>query len=199
MTTMHETTMSPPQLVLDALKRSALSSTCRRSRRGAACFLPGDPVMLLGLGHNGLPTESRSGGARCPCPADFRCGRTGVAVHAEARALLVTAQLLRIYHPDRGMHDVELVHLEVTEDGQPVVSGPPSCMTCASALLDASIGAVWLLHEPGTFWDLPADSPWSTPVVQQCPETGWTRYPMFTFYNATTRHHQLPDEVRFDF
>ena len=92
-----------------------------------------------------------------------------ICVHAEQAALLDAGIDL---HTRRG--ECEVAHLKVV-DGEPVPSGPPSCVECSKLMLTAGIAAVWLLHE----------SPEGGPPQ-------WRRYDADDFHRRTLAHLSLP-------
>ena len=134
-----------PEAIEHAVFQARLSPCCK-SKRGAAIVLLGQ---VVAAGHNYLP-------ARLACTGDdacrAACGKR--CVHAEVDAL-------RQLPKSSGL--VELVHVKVNAEGEPVPGGGPSCWQCARDLLDdGRVKAVWLLHAEG-----------------------WRRYPITEFYALT--------------
>jgi hypothetical protein len=48
----------------------------------------------------------------------------------------------------QGLHRMHMLHVKVV-DQEAVPSGPPSCIDCSKAILEAGIKVMWLLHEDG--------------------------------------------------
>lgn len=124
----------------------AVLSPCR-SKRGVALF---DPMTGAhrGAGHNGPPASR-------PCPGRQICAGTcgQRSVHAEMRALR-EAEVYTRYH---GAGPWDLVHVELADPRMPAHEGAvyacdgPSCMPCASLILDVGfIGGVWLYEMVST-------------------------------------------------
>lgn len=105
--------------VIDEARRSL----CAKDRRGAGVWHRN--YDHLSLGNNSPPTP-------------FRCD-------AEERALL---RYLSAAGNGLGRTGMDVLHLRVV-DGEPVPSGPPSCITCSRTILEAKAARVWLWHEEG--------------------------------------------------
>jgi len=127
--------------VIDEARRSL----CAKDRRGAGVWHRN--YDHLSLGNNSPPSPFRCDGSDA-CKA--ACGK--LAVHAEERALL---RYLSAAGNGLGSTGMDVLHLRVV-DGEPVTSGPPSCITCSRTILEAKAARVWLWHEEG--WAMyPAD------------------------------------------
>lgn len=95
-------------------------------------------------------------GGECQHTAACREDCGQVAVHAEAMVLQQCRLTLRV-------PIFEIVHVRADE-GELQTSGPPSCWQCARLMLDdGRVIAVWLYHAV----------------------TGWRRYTIIEFYDAT--------------
>jgi deoxycytidylate deaminase len=141
---------------VEAAVNAAKHSTCL-SQRGAAVFTRHG--LVWSTGHNRMPP-----GFTCTSDAACKatCGRA--AIHAEQAALRQAGHTPA---------DSELLHIKIV-DGQPIPSGPPSCLNCSVAMLTHGIVAVWLLHT----------APVSGPPV-------WTRYDAADFHSRTLEHHGI--------
>lgn len=112
--------------------------------------------------HNG-PPHPFSCDKSAACAA--ACGK--LAVHAEERVVHRFAEQERVV-------GASVLHIR-TVDGQPVPSGPPSCITCSRTMLFAGVAEIWLWHEGGA---------WSS----------WRCYEAVEFHELSLRHakHNLP-------
>lgn len=172
----------PPREAVAAAVGQARSSTCMKSRRGAAVFevdvesgglvVVPDPsrVAVVGRGHNGLPV------GLAPCRGDDACRAACRyrAVHAEERA--VNHAIL--YHAESffGTSEfVDVVHAKVDDAGALVAGGGPSCWQCARTMLESGVVAgVWLFEDSG---DAGAR---------------WVRHEILEFYELTMRDARVP-------
>lgn len=107
-------------------------SPCSKSKRGVIIFHPQRENFYTA--HNSPPAPFRCDGSDA-CRGS--CGK--VAVHAEARAILL-ARSLNLWD------GWEMLHVKVV-DGVAVASGPPSCVQCSGLILESGLRAMWLLHE----------------------------------------------------
>lgn len=124
-------------LAVDAAIEAARSSPCAKDQRGAA-------VYHVNYGHLvALPNAP---------PAPFVCDRSEacqaacgkLAVHAEMAALLKYLASATGF----AAQGMDVVHVR-TVGGEPVTSGPPSCISCSRDMLAAEVARVWLWHEEG--------------------------------------------------
>lgn len=142
----------PPSYVIAAANFAARESPCQKSRRGVCVFNPfeadrlertGDVSaayrtafiknhVIAGVGFNGPP-----GNLLCDGSADCRSNCNKFCVHAEVRAIRAAGIL-------DDVHDLDLVHVKVDEDGGIVAGGPPSCWQCSREILDVGVRGVWL-------------------------------------------------------
>lgn len=139
---------------------AARQSPCAKDQRGAAAWHPKSEIMLAD--HNG-PPHPFSCDKSAACAA--ACGK--LAVHAEERVVHRFAEQERVV-------GASVLHIR-TVDGQPVPSGPPSCITCSRTMLFAGVAEIWLWHEGGA---------WSS----------WRCYEAVEFHELSLRHakHNLP-------
>jgi deoxycytidylate deaminase len=118
---------------------AARRSTCSKDQRGAAVWHHTYGAMVAAS--NGPPAPCICDGSDA-CRA--ACGK--VAVHAEERALL------RYLQGGGGgglaCRGMTVLHIRVV-NGEPVASGPPSCVTCSRTLLAAGASNIWLWHDEG--------------------------------------------------
>lgn len=115
---------------------AAHKSTCAKSRRGVVAWRPDKAFQGAVTGWNGPPTPFVCDGSKA-CRA--ACGR--VAVHAEQAVLLRAGPEF--------MRNAEVMHVKVDAEGDPVPSGPPSCVECSKLLVWVGLAGVWLLHADG--------------------------------------------------
>lgn len=117
---------------------AARFSPCAKSQRGVVIWRPGFPLMsTCRVGFNHPPEPFKCDGSQlCRESCNKLC------VHAEQAALL---QFAAEGLSTDGCH---MLHVKVVQ-GEPVVSGPPSCWQCSRMLLSARLEAMWLLHEEG--------------------------------------------------
>lgn len=138
---------------------AARASTCAKDQRGAAFWHHN--YGCLTAASNGPPVPFACDGSEACRSA---CGK--LAVHAEVRAML--GYLRRA--EGLAVRDMQVLHIRVV-NGEPVTSGPPSCITCSRDMLEAGISWVWLWRE-----------------------SGWTAYGAAEFHALSLRHekHRLP-------
>lgn len=118
-----------------------------------------------------------------------------MAVHAEARLLVLAATTV-----DVAVSGADVVHLkaDVFRDVPlPAYSLGPSCLGCASLLLDAGVAAVWLLHDTRAAmpWLLELSRPRAGQVWHDLAE-GWTRYPIEIFFDLSAAASGVAIEAR---
>jgi len=110
---------------------AALQSPCQ-SKRGVVIW-DGDGIISAGFNH--LPSPFA-----CDGSSSCRNICSRAAVHAEEHALLRANR--------HRLAGASMLHVKVI-DGKPVPSGDPSCLRCASMVLESGIAHFWLLHEGG--------------------------------------------------
>lgn len=179
----------PPEHAVEAARQYAIHSPCSKSKRGAVAIFNGK---VIGGGFNGKPagTGILPGYAvQVPCPGDdacrANCGK--MCVHAEIRAIRNTLRN-NVGLLDRelllgGMTGITILHVKVV-DGKVVAGGPPSCLPCATEMLDAGIGYMWLFQGLD---------------LQGNPRTDgdrWVFYTMYSFYQETVRNCRELGEIR---
>ncbi len=118
----------------EAVRQGAMSP-CAKSKRGVSVFDARTGALVSG--YNAPPAPFTCSGSKACREA---CGK--VAVHAEERALNAWRALGR---DPRGVH---VLHLKV-ENGAPVPSDRPSCVTCSRSMLELRVGWVWLWTATG--------------------------------------------------
>lgn len=136
---------------------------CAKDKRGAAVWH-----------HDHGHISAASNGPPAPFVCDGSdvcrdaCGK--LAVHAEERALLAYLRCAGRCADGRVARGMQVIHIHITGD-VPVMSGPPSCITCSRSLLEAGVSWVWLWHE-----------------------TGWAGYAAADFHALSLAHekHRLP-------
>lgn len=122
-----------PNLV-EAARKAALRSHCRKSRRGVAIWNK-DGLVSVGWNHQ---------------PDPFRCdGSEGCRVHCNK--LCIHAEAYALLQAGPGARGAQMLHVRISEDGSVVEGGPPSCWQCSRLILGANISAMWLL-ETGQDW-----------------------------------------------
>lgn len=133
----REATTKPPEDVLWLALRQGSRSKCQKSKRGAVAFWQVqrpefreyEPVYVF-CNEPELP-EGCTGTEWCRAHCSKICS------HAEEN-------LAR-----KDIRGADVVHVKVQEGMVLKTSGPPSCASCARALLKAGAVAVWLFHEEG--------------------------------------------------
>lgn len=140
----------------------ARRSPCAKSQRGVVVFHP--RCGIFGRGHNGPPP-----GFRCDGSESCRAHCNKLCVHAEMVALLDASRDPLFKQVG---HELELMHVKVV-DGNPVVSGDPSCWQCSREILSYGIRRVWLAY------------PSSSPLVLQA-------YLPDRFHELTLLNNSLP-------
>lgn len=128
--------MTPQAALQRAIEMATTLPLCQKSHRGVILFHPDQEGCTLAV--NGPPV-----GFKCDGSTACRAACRDVAVHAEARAILGG-----LAHGYRLRDGWELLHVKVI-DGQPVPSGPPSCVRCSALIVESGIPKAWLLHEQG--------------------------------------------------
>ena len=138
---------SPANLrTMDEVVRAAIAaarrSSCAKDQRGAAVWHNNGGTIIAAS--NGPPDPFICDGSDA-CKAS--CGK--VAVHAEVRAV---NRYLRLAS-GLACTGMNVLHIRVV-NGQPVTSGPPSCVACSRDMLDAGVAEVWLWHgsEGWSWW-----------------------------------------------
>lgn len=81
---------------------------------------------------------ARSFALRCDGSDACKCVCRKTAVHAEQMAILQA----------ENVHDAQMLHVK-TVNGDPVVSGAPSCLECSKLILEAGIKFMWLWEPRG--------------------------------------------------
>ena len=115
---------------LDLAVEAAKKSPCSKSKRGV--------VVWGGYGTNPLRgCNTPPPGFTCDGSDACRKGCRDVCVHAEVAVLLHTTS-----------EYTDLLHVKVV-NGEPVPSGPPSCVRCSAVILQRGLVRVWLLEETG--------------------------------------------------
>lgn len=161
-----------------ALTAAALSPC--RSKRGVSLFDPRTGAHR-GSGHNGPPAAQ-------PCPGRSVCSGTcgQRSVHAEVRALRDAMLVWIPYYGGSEPGALDLVHVELAQDGGVVACDGPSCWQCSREILDVGfVGGVWLYERAGCpHCEAGAISP-----DNQCPRGagGWRRYIAEEFHRATLK------------
>lgn len=140
---------------------AARKSPCAKDQRGAAVWHRNAALMVAECNSPPLPFYCDGSDA---CRAS--CGK--LAAHAEESALQAFQALGGV------AKGASVLHVR-TVNGQPVTSGPPSCVTCSRTLLVAGVADVWLWHG-GEQW------------------SGWHCYEAATFHALSLQHekHRLP-------
>lgn len=111
---------------------AARRSPCMKSKRGACAFDGSEFASRCNR-----PEIGRcDGSAKCRVACGERCS------HAENLAL---GRWLEI----AGSRRCSMIHIKVDERGDPVRSGPPSCMRCATFMLSKYVARVWLWQDRG--------------------------------------------------
>lgn len=145
--------MKPPDYVIEAARKAAIQSPCKKSNRGVVLYNPElhdhwekgyiatvserDRQVIAGVGWNGPPKHFLCDGSP-ECKAN--CGK--FCVHAEVRAIRAAGIL-------DDVHDLVLVHVKVSVLGIVVAGGPPSCWQCSREILDVGLRGVWLYEQGG--------------------------------------------------
>lgn len=152
--------MSPKSEIITQAVRVASWSPCQKSKRGIVVF--DDQDRVKGWGYNSAPIVLGSPSFAFACDGSSSC-RTLCSqrcIHAEMRALD------DIYVDGDDESPFFMLHVKV-EDGLLVAGGPPSCIPCASALLERGIiSGMWLYEIPGE----------------------WRYYPMREFYDLSIKN-----------
>lgn len=153
----------------------AAMSPCR-SKRGVVVW---DPQTGAFRGHGlNSPPALRGCPGRDVCSG--RCGQ--LAIHAEVRALRAASvyRSSRVDAEQLALYD--LLHVELCDPRMPVREGAvyacdgPSCMPCASLILDVGfVGGVWLYE----------DDVLLPPVPPAIRGKAWCRYTAEEFFDAT--------------
>lgn len=175
--------MTQPEPFMIAKTLSVAAQSPCRSKRGVSLFNCRTGA-FRGSGFNGPPR-----GAPCP-DRDVCAGACGQrCVHAEMRALRDAAVWAR-YHQ---MDDIELIHIELTDDGGVKPCSGPSCWQCAREVLDVEfVQGVWLYEEPQPTHveSLESFGRWLSGEGQLKPSgsPAWRRYSAEEFYSATLRN-----------
>lgn len=169
----------PPAFAIRQAEEAAARSGCLVSRRGVSAYV-GDEIIsggsaeiareLVGAeGANGPPWRWRGADPAGPLPCDGSeacqrdCGRR--CMHAEVRAFLAAQVVLDSERVDL----LRMVHVKIGVDGLVMPSRGPSCLSCATFLLDQGVGGIWLCEQEGR----------------------WRYYAMDAFYEATCRACQV--------
>lgn len=134
--------ITPPPAAIDIAVEAANKSPCQHSKRGVVLFRQTsiDVPLILGSGFNGPP-------GKLPCHGTDACATAcaSYCVHAEVRAILDT----KVMGPE-----IQAVHVK-TVDGVLMAGGGPSCLPCATLVLDVGITKFWL-YEASRTGDDPA-------------------------------------------
>lgn len=141
---------------------AARQSPCAKDQRGATAWHSDSTLMVAD--HNAPPEPfvcDRS--AACA----VACGK--LAAHAEERVIHKYAA-----QSGHGAAGINVLHIRTVE-GQPVPSGPPSCITCSRTMLLVGVAEIWLWHG-GDGW------------------SSWRCYGAAEFHEMSLRHekHNLP-------
>ena len=138
---------------LERAVRMGAQSPCAKSKRGVAVWRP-DLFDILCANHNHPPKG-------------FSCDGSD-ACRENCREVCVHAEVATIIDAKSGLHGFHMLHVKVV-DSEAVPSGPPSCVKCSKAILQAGIDTMWLLHEDGL-----------------------RGYPADEFHELSLRHQGLP-------
>ncbi len=122
----------------------SMLSPCR-SKRGAVVF---GKSGIVSTGYNHPPQQM-------VCDRSDRCKKTcgRTAIHAEQHAIIEVIG-------GGDLSDSGIMHVK-TVDGQPVGSGPPSCLECSKLILEAGFRSMYLVHDFG----FPLDKKRTNPVL----------------------------------
>lgn len=187
--------IAPPSHVIDAARSAAMKSPCAKSKRGAVLFWVGDDPQGWATEPFALPSSSAFNGPPEPwrCDGSESCKKTCglLCMHAETRCLHKAAICgVRKLEPNgftsqmRGnANNYDLVHVKVVGSSvDPIVvpGGPPSCLQCSKAILDAGIRGVWLY------------------LLLPNGEGQWRRYTATEFHYETISHLAGDDAAMID-
>lgn len=177
---------TPPEEIIAAAVAAACLSSCVKSKRGAAVYIPGSwGNKLIGTGFNGQPDPFV-----CKGQCIESCSR--LAIHAEERAIRTAiATVSGVARVPLSALRVDLVHAKVI-GGELVAGGGPSCWACSKTILDVGISGVWLYQEDKVTTTFENDTP-SKLVIEP---TGWRRYTARDFHLATAIACGMKEHIR---